>query len=98
MNDYFISSLAYSILPPILTSSLQNLLYSNNIIPRQHPQSLKFQRDRKFIYTLLVIAFLVYSTYTAYTSLGPTYYDLLDASITATTSELRSQFKILYPV
>jgi hypothetical protein len=96
MNDYFVSSITYSILPPLIASSLQNLLYSNNILPRQHPQSHQFQRDRRLIYTILVLAFLFYTTYTAYTGLSPTYYDLLGVSTAATPSELRSQFKILY--
>ena len=93
--EYFTSSLSYSILPPLLTSSLQNILYNAKFLRAQHPQSPAFHRDRKVIYTLLVLVFLIYSTYTGYTGLAPTYYDILGVSTSVTSSELRSRFKIL---
>src|SRR5271169_4091722 len=97
MNDYLTSSITYSIIPPLLTSYLQKFLYSSNVIPPQHPQSPQFHRDKRNIYTLLVIAYLIYTTYAAYTDLGPTYYDILGVSTTVNATELRSRFKILYP-
>jgi hypothetical protein len=96
MNDYLASSITYSVVPPLFTSYLQKILYSFNIIPPQHPQSPQFHRDKRIIYTLLVIAYLVYTTRTAYTELKPTYYGILGVSTTATATELRSRFKILY--
>ena len=95
MTQYLASSLTYSIVPPLLTSYLQKLVYSSNIIPAQHPQSPKFHRDRLIIYTLVVVAYLVYTTYTAYTGLGWTYYNVLGVSTSVTPSELRSRFKSL---
>jgi hypothetical protein len=93
--EYLTSSLSYSILPPLLTSSLQNILYTSNLIPVQSPQSPAFHRDKKIIYTLLVLGFLIYSTYTGYTGLGPSYYDVLGVPTSAPSSDLRTRFKIL---
>lgn len=94
--EYLTSTLSYSILPPFLTSSLQNILYNSKLIPIQNPQSPAFHRDKKVIYTFLVLVFLIYSTYTGYTGLGPSYYDILGAPTSATPSDLRTRFKILY--
>ena len=96
MNDYLTSSITYSVLPPLLTSSIQNILYSYNLISPQPAQSQQFQRDRRNIHTILIVAYLSYTIYTAYTGLPPTYYDVLGVNTTVSSSELRSRFKVLY--
>lgn len=96
MNDYLTSSITYSVLPPLLASSIQNILYSYNLISAPPAQSPQFQRDRRNIYTILIVAYLSYTIYTAYTGLPQTYYDVLGVNTTVTPSELRSRFKVLY--
>jgi DnaJ domain len=96
MNDYLASTIAYSVLPPLLTTYLHSILYSSNILAPQHPQSPQFNRDRKVIYSGLVLAYLVYTAFQACTTLPPTYYDVLGVPVNVTSSDLRSQFKILY--
>jgi len=98
MTDYLTSSVTYSIVPPILTSWLQKFVYSSKIIPAQHPQSPKFRRDHLIIYILLAATYLVYTSYTAYTGLEWTYYDVLGVSTSVTPAELRSRFKTLSKV
>ena len=95
MSEYFTSTLTYSILPPLLTSTIQSTLYSNNFLTRQHPQSPQFRRDRKVIYTLLVLAYLFYTLYSAFNTLEPTLYDLLGVPTDVSSAELRSRFKQL---
>lgn len=96
MADYLTSSLTYSILPPLLTSTIQSTLYSNNILTPRHPQSREFNRDRKAIYSLLVAVYFIYTVYTAFTSLEPTFYDLLGVPVDVSSTDLRSRFKQLY--
>jgi hypothetical protein len=96
MAEYVTASVTYSVLPPLLTTYLQKFLYSSSILPVQHPQSPQFHRDRKFIYTALVVAYLLYTTFAAFAELHPTYYDLLGVATTADATGIRSRFKILY--
>jgi hypothetical protein len=96
MAEYVTASVTYSVLPPLLTTYLQKFLYSSSILPVQHAQSPQFHRDRKFIYTALVVAYLLYTTFAAFAELHPTYYDLLGVATTADATGIRSRFKILY--
>jgi hypothetical protein len=96
MAEYITASVTYSVLPPLLTTYLQKFLYSSSILPVQHPPSPQFLRDRKFIYTALVVAYLLYTTFAAFSELHPTYYDLLGVTTTAGETVIRSRFKILY--
>jgi len=95
--DYLSSLLTYSILPPLLTSTLQSALYATHILPPQPSHSPSFIRDKKALHTFLVVLFLVYSVYTAHTGLSPSYYTLLGMPTSATSADLRSRFKLLYP-
>jgi len=95
MSEYVTASVTYSVLPPLLTSYVQKFLYSSNLLAPQHPQSPQFHRDRKIIYTVLVIAYLLYTAYSAFAGLSSTFYDLLGVTTTVDSSELRSRFKIL---
>jgi hypothetical protein len=96
MAEYLTSSLSYSVLPPLLTSTIQSTLYSHNILTPRHPQSPQFHRDRKIVYTSLVAVYFVYTVYAALSSIEPTLYDLLGVSVDCTSVELRSRFKQLY--
>jgi hypothetical protein len=96
MAEYVTASVTYSVLPPLLTTYLQKFLYSSSVLPVRHPQSPQFHRDRKFIYTALVVAYLLYTAFAAFVELRPTYYDLLSVTTGADATEIRSRFKVLY--
>ncbi|CAG8493352.1 8294_t:CDS:2 [Paraglomus occultum] len=95
MQEY-LSYFGWLFLPPLATSFLQRtyygIFYSNN---PPHPQSHKFRKHYKRIYTVVVISYLVYTIFEAIWSIQPNFYEILGVKKEFEAKTLKTHFRRL---
>ncbi|CAG8610840.1 6859_t:CDS:2 [Paraglomus brasilianum] len=95
MQEY-LSFFGWLFLPPLATSFVQRtyygIVYSNNA---PHPQSPKFRKHYKRIYTIVVISYLVYTIFAAIESIQPNFYEILGVKKEFEAKTLKTHFRRL---
>lgn len=98
VSRFYLSLFLWWFLPDLATYVLQRLLYRMFYRNPQRPSSTSpsYARHRRWLHSLVLLGYFIYTAKEAYSSLSPTLYDTLQLPLDAYTPQaLKRQFKIL---
>lgn len=90
-----LSFAGWSFLPGILSTFIHDKLISFFPSRLAGPGTAKHNRDRRIIYSFVVLAYLLYNLYSAYNALESNFYDLLGVPVDVDQKTLRTNYRRL---